>query len=88
MMDDLNMRNDPLPSIVEKYWDFEGKHRLVVLDEFDNVVQFIETPSHRAKDAAQTISTKSYCLPKNAGEKILFQIKRDAKSTDWWMEIN
>ncbi len=88
LVEDLNMRGQPVDEIVAEYSDIEGKHRIVVLDGSDNVLLFIDTLSHLGPKEDQSLGTKSYCEPKKAGEAISLKITHASASTDWWMVMN
>jgi hypothetical protein len=88
LMEDLNMRNGGLPRVVQEHWDFEGVHRVAVLDQSDTVRFFLQTPSHRAENGTEPMAAGSRCIPKQTNDAIAVSIGQNTTSTGWWISIN
>ena len=88
LLEDLNMRNDRVPDVAERYSDFENRHRVVALDASGAAVMFIDIASHRSADGQQPVSAKSYCEAKRTDDPIVLRIRRDILLTGWSLTLN
>ena len=86
IVDDLNRRGGPVADPVKEFWDVEGAHWVIGLDERDEVLFHYSVVSRTDPDNTP-VAAKSYCEPRSAGQTIQILVRPDPFRKVWYLKI-